>query len=196
MKIKQCKKTTNKVCQRYRNKNMTGLDINTYLLQRLIQWKSELGIRPKYSTCTELSTITAVIATGFSGKQPAQRSVLVEFDLTAAFAEVGHQQLLDCVYNTNLPATIRRWLDKYMLIRRAKVPFRQQESNRRKVKIGVEQGGVLLPALFHCHLADFPTPPLNTKLMKYAEAITICSSVEIALTILRRLTNFYIQIFY
>ena len=36
------------------------------------------------------------------------------------------------------------------------------------------QGGVLSPALFKYYLADFPTPPPNTKLIKYADDITIC----------------------
>ena len=61
----------------------------------------------KHSTCTALSTITADIAAGFSGKKLARRTVL---DLTAAFDNVDNQQLLDCVFNTNIPATTRRWL--------------------------------------------------------------------------------------
>ena len=66
------------------------------------------GHRPKHSTCTALSTITADKAVGFSRKNPTHRTVLVALDLTAAFDNVDHQQLLDCVLNTNLPATIRR----------------------------------------------------------------------------------------
>ena len=86
---------------------------------------------------------------------------------------MDHQQLLDYVYNTNIPATIRRWLHNYMQNRRAKVHFLQQQSKSRKVKTGVVQGGVLSPALFNYYLADFPTPPPNIKLMKYADDITI-----------------------
>ena len=86
--------------------------------------------RSKHSTCTVLSAITADIAAGFSRKKPAHRTVLVALDLTAAFDNVDHQRLLDCVYNTNLPATIRRWLQN----RGAKVHFRQKESKSRKVK--------------------------------------------------------------
>ena len=74
---------------------------------------------------------------GFSRNDPAQRTVLVALDLTAAFDNVYHQQLLDCVFNTNIPATIRRWLYNYMQNRRVKVHFRQKESKSRKVKLGV-----------------------------------------------------------
>ena len=71
------------------------------------------GFRPKQSTCTALTTITADIAAGFSRKYPARRTVHVALDLTAAFGNVGHQQLLDCVFNTNISATIRRWFYNY-----------------------------------------------------------------------------------
>ena len=134
------------------------------------------GIRPKHSTCTALSTITADIAAGFSRKKPAHRTVLVALDLTAAFDNVDHQQLLDCILNTNLPATIRRWLYKYMQNRRAKVHLRQRESKSRRVKTGVVQGGVLSPSHFDYFLVDFPTPPPNIKLIKYADDITIYTS--------------------
>ena len=95
---------------------------------------------------------------------------------------MGHQQQLDCVYNTKIPATIRRWLYIYMQNKRAKVHFRQQKSKSRKVKTGVVQGRVLSPAhsifsqssaLFKCCLADFSSPPPNIKLIKYADDISI-----------------------
>ena len=131
------------------------------------------GFRPKHSTCTALSTITADIAGGFSRKNPAYRTVLTAHNLTAAFDNVDHQQLLECVFNTYLISIIRRWLYNYMQNRRAKVHFRQKESKNRKVKTVVVQGGVLSPALFNYYLADFLTPPPNIKLIKYPDDITI-----------------------
>ena len=89
---------------------------------------------------------------------------------------MDHQQLLDYVFNTNLPATIRRWLNNYMQNRRAKVHFREKESKIRKVKTEVVQVGVLSPALFNYNLADFPPPPPNIMLIKYADDITIYTS--------------------
>ena len=114
------------------------------------------GFRPKHSLHEHaLSMITA----DFSRKKLAHRTVLVALDLTAAFNNVDHQQLLDCVHNNNLPATIRRWLYNYMQNRRDKVHFRQKESKSRKMKTGVVQEGVLSPALTNLYLADFPTLP-------------------------------------
>ena len=120
---------------------------------------AQYGFRPRHSKCTVLSTITTDIAAGFSRKKPAHRTVLVALDLTAAFSNVDHQQLLDFVFNTNLPATIRRWLYNYMQNRRAKVNFQQKECKSRKVKTGIVEGGVLSQSLFNYYLADFPTPP-------------------------------------
>ena len=84
------------------------------------------GLQPKHSTCTVLSMITADIAAVFSRKKPAHRTVLVALDLKAAFDNVDHQQLLDCVFNTNIPSTIRCWLNNYRQNRQAKVHFWQK----------------------------------------------------------------------
>ena len=92
---------------------------------------AQQGFRPEHTTCTVLSTITADIAAGFSRKTAAHLTVLVALYLTAAFDNVDHQLLLDCVFNTNIPSTIRCWLHNYMQNRRAKVHFRQQESKSR-----------------------------------------------------------------
>ena len=89
---------------------------------------------------------------------------------------MDHQQLLDCIFNTNIPATISRWLYNYMQNSRAKVHFRQRESKSTNVKTEVVQGGVLSPALLNYYLADIPTLPPNIKLIKYADDITIYTS--------------------
>ena len=105
---------------------------------------------------------------------------------------MDHQQLLDYVINTNLPATIRRWLYNYMQNRRAKVHFWQIESKSRKVKTGLVRGGVLSPALFNYYLADFPTPPPNIKLTKYADDITIYTSGPVVADLINGL-NIYLS---
>ena len=127
-------------------------------------------------------------------KKPPHRTVLVALDLTAAFNNVDHQQLLDCVFSNNIPATICHWLYGYMQNRRAKVHFRQQESISRKVKTGVVQGGVLFPALFSYYLADFPTPPPNIKLIKYANDITIYTSGPVVADLINGLNIYLSQV--
>ena len=105
----------------------------------------------------------------------ANRTVHVAHDQTTAFDNVDHQQLLDCVSNTNILSKIRRWLYNYMQNRRAKVHFRQIESKSRKAKTGVEQG-VISPALFNYYLAYFPSTSPHIKLTKYTDDITIYTS--------------------
>ena len=152
------------------------------------------GFRPKQSTRTALSTITADIAAGISRKKPAHRTVLVAHDLTAAFDNVDHQKLLDCVFNTNIPSTIRRWLFNYMQNKRAKVHFRQKESKSRKVKTGVVQGGVLPPALLNYYLADFPTPPPKIKLIKHVDDITIYTSGPVVADLINGINIYLSQV--
>ena len=163
------------------------------ILTHIPFYPAQHGFWPKHSTCTALSTITADIAAGFSRKKPAHRTVLVMLDLTAAFDNVDQQQLLDCVFNTNIPSTIRRWLNNYMQNRQAKVHFRQKESKSRKVKTGVVQG-VLSPALFNYYLANFPTPPPNIKLIKYADDITIYTSGPVVSDLINGLNIYLSQV--
>ena len=107
---------------------------------------------------------------------------------------MGHQQLLDCVFNTNIPSTIRRWLYNYMKNRRVVVHLRKKESKSRNVKTGVVQGGVLSAALFNYYLADFPTPPPNIKLIKYVDDITIYTSGPLVADLINGLNIYYSQV--
>ena len=120
--------------------------------------------------------------------------VLVSLDLTATFNSVGHRQLLDCVFNTNIPSVIRRWLYNYMQNRRAKVHFRQKKSKSRKVKTGVVQGGVLSPVLFNYYLADFPTPPPNIKLIRYTNDIAMHTSGTVVTDVINGLYIYLLQV--
>ena len=72
--------------------------------------------------------------------------------------------------------------------------FWQQESKSRKVKTGLVQGGVLSPALFNYYLADFPTPPPNTKLIKYADDITIYTSPPVMADLINGLNIYLSQV--
>ena len=58
------------------------------------------------------------------------------------------------------------------------VEYRGERSNKRKVRQGVPQGGVLSPALFNTYMSSLPTPPANIEVVTYADDITITSSGE------------------
>ena len=125
---------------------------------------------------------------------PPHRTVLVALDLTAAFDNVYHQQLLHCVFNTNIPSTIRRWLYNYLQNRRAKIHFWQRECKSRKVKTRVVQRGAQSRALFNYYLADIPTPPLNIKLIKYTDDITICTCIPVVADLINGLSIYLSQV--
>ena len=152
------------------------------------------GFRPKHSTYTALSTIIADIDADFSRKKLAHKTVLDELDLIATFDKVDHQKLPDCVYDTNIPATIRRWIYNYVQKRRAKVYFRQQESESRKIKTEVVQGGHLSPELFNYYLTDFPTQSPNVMLIKYADDITIYTSGPVAADLISGVNIYLTQV--
>ena len=118
--------------------------------------------------------------------------MLVVLDLTVANDNVVHQMLLHCAYDT--AATIRQSLYNHIQNRRATVHFRQQESKSRKVKTGVVQGEVLSPALLNYYLADFPTPPPNFKLIKYADNITIYTSGPVVADLINGLNIYLSQV--
>ena len=62
------------------------------------------------------------------------------------------------------------------------------------MKKGVVQGGVLPPALFNYYLADFPTPPPNIKLIKYADDITIYTSGPVVADLINGLNIYLSQV--
>ena len=62
------------------------------------------------------------------------------------------------------------------------------------MKTGVVQGGVLSPALFNYYLADFPTPPPNMKLIKYADDITIYTSGPVVADLINGLNIYLSQV--
>ena len=150
------------------------------------------SFRPKHSTCTALSTITADIAAGFSGKKAGSPNSACRARSVSCIRQCGpstSDRL--CLQNQHTEA-IRRWLHNYVQNRRAKVHFCQRESESRKVKTGVEQGRVLSPALFNCYLADFPTPPPNIKLINCADDITIYTSGPVVADLINGL-NIYLS---
>ena len=56
------------------------------------------------------------------------------------------------------------------------------------------QGGFLSPALFNYFLANFPTPPPNIKLIKYADDITIYTSGLVVADLINGLNIYLSQV--
>ena len=72
--------------------------------------------------------------------------------------------------------------------------FRQEKSSSRKMKTGLARGGVLSPALDNYYLADFPMPPPNIKLIKYADDINIYTSGPVVADLINGLNIYLSQV--
>ena len=131
------------------------------------------GFRAQHSTVSALHDFTESIAAGFNKKKPADRTLLVQIDLSKAFDMVSHEKLLLDLNNSNLPKGIIRWYNCYLHGRQSRVNFRNTTSSTRNVRTGVPQGAVTSPILFNFYLRNIPQPPPGIKVIQYADDISI-----------------------
>ena len=131
------------------------------------------GFRKNHSTVSALSDFAIDIANGFNQPKPADRTLLLQVDLSKAFDMVSHEKLLHDLNETSLPDFVKRWLSCYLSGRQSKVSFRNTTSSGRIVRTGVPQGAVSSPLLFNFYLSNLPTPPANVKIVQYADDISV-----------------------
>jgi hypothetical protein len=134
------------------------------------------GFRKNHSTSSALNDLNQDITRGFNQKKPADRTVLLQIDLSKAFDMVSHDKLLNDLNKSTLPPFVKRWLSCYLRGRQSKVNFRNKQSKSRNVRTGVPQGAVISPILFNFYLKDLPSPPPGIKVVQYADDISIYSS--------------------
>ena len=131
------------------------------------------GFRSKHSTVTALNDFNQKISEGFNKRKPADRTVLLQIDLSKAFDMVSHEKLLTDLYRTTLPDSIKRWFNSYLHGRQSRVNFRDATSSTRNVKTGVPQGAVTSPILFNFYLSLLPLPPEGVYIVQYADDISV-----------------------
>ena len=131
------------------------------------------GFRKLHSTVSALIDLNQDISSGFNQKKPADRTVLLQIDMSKAFDMVSHQKLIKGLNNSNLPPHLKRWFSCYLHGRQSKVSFRNTKSKSRNVRGGVPQGAVTSPVLFNFYLAGLPRPPPGISIIQYADDISI-----------------------
>ena len=131
------------------------------------------GFRSKHSTVTALHEFVESVAGGFNEKKPANRTLLVQIDLSKAFDMVSHEKLLKDINTTTLPEGLKRWLSSYLHGRQSRVNFRNETSKSKNVRRGVPQGAVTSPILFNFYLSNLPKIPKGIHLIQYADDISI-----------------------
>ncbi|WP_333764851.1 reverse transcriptase domain-containing protein [Streptomyces sp. IBSBF 2390] len=160
------------------------------LASHLTPPRHQHGFRKAHSTTTALHTIYEHIQRGLNDNRPNKRTVMVALDLSKAFDTVDHVLLLNDIFNTSLPTTLKRWLCSYLHGRHTYVEFRDSKSRQRKVKQGVPQGGVLSPLLFNFYMREQPTPPQDVTIVTYADDCTLLSSHKDPSVASDRLNNY------
>ena len=136
------------------------------------------GFRKGRSTTTALAHLTSIISDGLNHKRPHLRTIVVALDLSKAFDTVDHAVLYNDILNSTLPVATKRFLIAYLNGRRGYVEFRNKKSNRRRIKMGVPQGGVLSPILFNLYVSSLPTPPPEVTIISYADDCSIVCSAQ------------------
>ena len=111
--------------------------IHPHITQNIKLQPHQHGFRSKHSTVTALNHIVNDISNGFNHKKPAQRTILVALDLTAAFDTVNHDTLIQQILDTTIPDSVKRWTINYLQGRQTTVHFRNTSSKHRKTKQGV-----------------------------------------------------------
>ena len=71
-------------------------------------------LSPWQPTVTALNDFNQAISQGMNKKKPADRTILLQLDLSKAFDMVSHDKLLKDLNQTSLPPEIKRWFNFFM----------------------------------------------------------------------------------
>ena len=148
------------------------------------------GFRSQHSTVSALNDFTQSVAGGFNRRKPAERTLLLQLDLSKAFDMVSHEKLLKDLNNTTLPDHLKRWFKTYLNGRQSRVMFRNELSGARNVRAGVPQGAVTSPILFNFYLSNLPTAPAGIKLVQYADDMSVYACGTDISSMASTITNF------
>lgn len=154
----------------------------------------QFGFRSGHSTAHQLTRVVEFISKKFNIRKDTGMALL---DIEKAFDTVWHDGLIYKLLKAETPLPLVRIIDDYLRDRTFTVTIKGENSNPRKVPMGVPQGSILGPHLFSVYIHDVPVPQ-NCQLALYADdlAIYTCSSSRkiIARRLefgLQKLRNFY-----
>ena len=107
--------------------------------------------RPAHSCETALVRIQDDILQSLDNRKG---TILVLFDLRAAFDTVDHQILLDRLHMFGIRGNAHKWMQSYLSQRSQVVNIRDTRSRCVQLPCGVPQGGVLGPLLFSIYCIE------------------------------------------
>src|SRR5678816_1943003 len=132
----------------------------------------QYGFRPGVDTTDCLLALEHIIYTGFHNKQ---YTLVLFFDLEAAFDSVSHMGLLYKLASLGLKGHPLKWFHSFLTNRSLSVRVGGVTSSVRPALSGVPQGSALSPLLFALYISDLPTPA-STKVMAYADDLVLCAT--------------------
>ena len=105
------------------------------------------------TTVTALHTLNNTVANGFNQMAHPARTITVALDMSKAFDTINKHTLIRKLLQTNIPATIMRFIANYIKECKTYTTFRNHTSIH-QLKTGLPQGGVVSPTLFSIYTTD------------------------------------------
>ena len=130
------------------------------------------GFRRHASTTTALIELTHNVLSNYD-KTKVSCIAIISFDFSQAFDAVSHRLLIQRLSDCDFPAGLIKLLCSYLCGRSSRIRLRKCMSESFLVTRGVPQGSVLGPPLFCVFTSDFCPKCLNTKLVKYADDLSL-----------------------
>jgi hypothetical protein len=136
---------------------------------------NQAGFRKRQCTTDHLVNLNFDIKRSFKEKQS---TVAVFLDIDKAYDSVWVIGLLYKLSKIGIHGTCLAWLFSFLRNRSICIRLDSHSSAFKLLKNGVPQAAVISPLLFNIMLYDFPLPPINSKLLLFADDVTIYSKVK------------------
>ena len=135
--------------------------------------KEQFGFRPGSSTLNAHLEIHDFVTCHIDSVTSAG-VLMITLDLSKAFDRLSHISLLHTLMEGDLPKDFVVWVMDFLSNRKQKVIFNGTLSTKETcVTSGVPQGSILAPYLFAAHIGSLKAVDAQTKLIKYADDITL-----------------------
>ena len=154
--------------------------INTRLMwhletKQLIK-PEQAAFRPNRSTEDQVTYVSQAIEDAFQDKKHA---LVVWIDLEKAFDKVWREGLKQKLRHCGVGGRMYKWIGQYLKNRKARVQVKEHFSQKKDIRQGVQQGGVLSPTLFLIFIGDILSRlPRSVKGAIYADDLALWCSEE------------------
>ena len=125
----------------------------------------QFGFRPKHSTSLQLARLVERVSRNFDEKKLTGEVFL---DVVKAFDNVWVDGLLYKITILSFPSYLVKTIS-YLKGRTFEASFQTVTYTSRRMRAGVDQGGIISPVLFSLYVNDLTSPSRHVELALYAE---------------------------